>query len=182
MSKSKIRVTMLDETNSVLEWMRPDGSVEFTFDTSTIAPSLDAAVRAYGAKQILADGGAVGRGIPEEERLAKMTKRANGLTDGTWQFRDGHGTVTSTTSNSAAMYAALVAVGIMPGTPETLAAWRSLKPAERAAVLDHAGADARAEYERRRTEAAPRIDGATILARLAAGATILARLDAGHRD
>jgi len=168
MAKSKIRVTFVTDDDATLEWLRPDGTVEFVFETVSIDPTKRGAAFVYGVKQILADGGAVGRDVPETERLAKMEKRAAGLINGTWAFRDGHGAGTTIASDSSAMYAALCAVGILPKTAETLFTWRSLKPAERRAVLEHAGHAAKAKYEEICGATSRAIDGASILDRIRA--------------
>ncbi len=129
MARSTIRVT-----GDLIEWVRPDQSIEFAFDVNDVHPDLLTAVRNYGIKQILADAGAVGRNVPDEERIGKMDKRARALRDGTWNYRDGHGTPKEETLRDA-QYRALVAVGAFPDSPESIQAWRDAKPAERAAVF-----------------------------------------------
>ena len=162
--KTTIRIT-----GSEIEWVRPDGSTEFTFDCDSITnPATRQQLFLYGVKQVLADGGAVGRDIPADERLAKMEKRASALRDGTWGFRDGHGTPTKTAAWQD-QFAALVAVGALPDTSDVRDAFKSLKPSERDAALATAPG-AREEYEARRNAKSAPIDGAALLARLAAKA------------
>lgn len=172
MSRTTPRVTPLadDPVNAVIEWVRPDQTVEFTFHTCAIlGDDMRRWLLFYGIKQVLADGGAVGRDVPAAERLAKMEKRARALIDGTWSFRDGHGSAaTPAASDSAMMFAALVAVGIVPDIPETRETWKALKPTQRRAALDAAGDAARTEYDRLVSAAARAtpIDGAALLAKM----------------
>lgn len=129
MARSTIRIT-----GSIIDFVRPDGSIEFQFDTDEIHADLRPAVFAYGAKQILADGGAVGRNVPDAERIAKMHKRATALTSGAWGFRSGHPTERPA-SEFAAMYAALVAAAAFPDTAESRDLWGRMRPTEKRAVF-----------------------------------------------
>lgn len=170
MSRITPRITPLadDPENALIEWVRPDGSIEFLFNTSDIRNGeIYRWLLFYGVKQVLADGGAVGRNVPAAERLAKMEKRARALIDGTWSFRDGHGSrATPAASDSAMMFAALVAVGIVPDIPEARETWKNLKPTQRRAAFDAAGDDAKAHYDAAASAAARAtpIDGAALLA------------------
>jgi hypothetical protein len=171
MSRTTPRVTPHadDPVNAVIEWVRPDQTVEFTFHTCAIVnDDIRRWLLFYGVKQVLADGGAVGRDVPAAERLAKMEKRARALIDGTWSFRDGYATGrTNRTSDSAMMFAALVAVGIVPDIPEARESWKALTPTQRRAAFDAAGDGAKAHYDA--ATAAARvtpIDGAALLAKM----------------
>lgn len=136
MSRSTVRITPYTEqpTDATLQWVHPDGSIEFEFDTMDLPDAIRASALFYGIKQILADGGAVGRDIPAAERIAKMDKRARALRDGTWAFRDGHGTPKAET-DSATMYAALVAVGAFADNAAARETWKAAKQRERAALF-----------------------------------------------
>jgi hypothetical protein len=162
MAKSTIRIT-----GSEITWVRPDGSEEFTIDTDTITnPAMRHQLFMYGAKQVIADGGAVGRNVPDEERIGKMEKRARALRDGTWGFRDGHGTPAAVPAWQD-QFAALVAVGALPDAADVREAFKSARPTERVAMLA-ASPEAQAHYDANRPTA--RIDGSALLARLAAKA------------
>lgn len=177
MSRTIPRITPLadDPKNALIEWVRPDGSIEFLFDTSDIHNGdIYRWLLFYGVKQVLADGGAVGRDVPAAERIAKMEKRARALIDGTWSFRDGHATIrTDRTSDSAMMFAALVAVGIVPDIPEARETWKNLKPTQRRAAFDAAGDAAKAHYDAAAAAAARStpIDGAALLAAMTGNTT-----------
>lgn len=174
MKRSTVRVTLAPQSadgtpsfDSALEWIGPDGVTEFQFQTSELHDNLWQQVIAYGLKQIIADGGAVGRDVPAAERRAKMEKRAAALRNGTWSFRDGHGSsATPAASDSAMMFAALVAVGIVPDIPEARETWKNLKPTQRRAAFDAAGDAAKAHYDAAAAAAARAtpIDGAALLA------------------
>jgi hypothetical protein len=166
-TRSTVRITtgIGDQGGILLQWLRPDGHVEFTFNSMDMHPSLEESVIAYGLKQILSDGGAVSRETPAAERLAKMEKRARGLREGTWNFRDGTAAETPKT-DAALMYAAQVAAGMITDTDDTQAVWKSLKPSERRATLDAAGPTAKEYYQQARPAVA---NGASILGRMRAG-------------
>jgi len=170
MSRSTVRVTPIvhkdDPINVwVIDWVKPDGSVEFSFDTSNCRIDTINLLIAYGAKQVLADGGAVGRNIPDAERLAKMEKRARALMDGTWAFRDGHGTPRPE-ADASVMFACLVEAGVVPDDADIRTAWKAAKPTERRAMLN-AAPEAKRLFDER---TAPKVDGAALLARLTASA------------
>lgn len=168
MPRSTVRITSLGTDRDQIDWVTHDGRVEFTFDTNDLHPSLQRAVLAYGLKQILADGGAVGRDVPDEERIAKMSKRARALMEGTWGFRDGHGTPAKA-ADWQLQFAALVAVGALPDVDTIRLAFRERKPAERRAMLE-AAPGALDEYNARKAPATSGIDGSDLLARLTASA------------
>lgn len=165
-TKTRIRITPTDANDYVIEFVRPDESIEYSFDTADVHSDLRGPAFAYGIKQILQDGGAVGKDIPAPERRAQFEKRASSLVTGTWSYRDGHGTPKDE-PDYAKMLAALISTGTLPDVPEVHAAWKAAKPAERRAMLD-AAPDARAAYEASRPAA--KIDGAALLARLTAKA------------
>jgi len=130
MSKSTITFD-----GSTLVFHTPQGYPEFTFSLDDIHDSLREAVFAYGAKQILADAGAVGRSVPSEERLNRMEKRARGLRDGSWAFRDGFGTPKAD-ANYLIQFDCLAEASIIPGDDASRAAWKAMKPADRRAVWE----------------------------------------------
>lgn len=148
---TKIKITV---QNGVISWG------DFPFVISDLHASLVNAVLAYGLKQIISDAGAVAAGTPEGERIAKMTKRANGLRDGTWGFRDGL-SETKPATEFANMYCALVAASAFDNTPATDTLWNGMKPSEKRAVF--AACPDAAQH----MPATP-VDGASILARLQA--------------
>ena len=130
MSKSTITFD-----GSTLVFHTPQGVPEFTFPLDDIHDSLREAVFAYGVKQILADAGAVGRSVPSEERLNRMEKRARGLRDGSWAFRDGFGTPKAD-ANYLIQFDCLAEASIIPGDDASRAAWKAMKPADRRAVWE----------------------------------------------
>jgi len=161
-TKSRI-VTTVDE----IQFIRPDGTTEFTFVKRNVHESIRDAIYAYGLKQILADGGAVGRDATDEVRLNKMHKRAQSLIDGTWGYRDGTSTPTRTTSDYARQFECMVQAGLVSDDPAARAAWKSAKPAHRAAVwASDQMAPARDLYERSRPAAPAPTD---LLAQLGIG-------------
>jgi hypothetical protein len=166
MARTTVRITALGNGHATIDWVLPDGGVEFTFNTADLSPSLQRAVLCYGIKQIIADGGAVGRDVPDGERIAKMSKRADALVRGTWGFRDGHGTPAAIPDWQIA-FEALVAVGALPDVDHIREAFRARKPAERLAMLK-TRPDALREYNERKTPT--NIDGTDLLASLAAKA------------
>jgi hypothetical protein len=146
---TKTRITVL---NGVISWG------DFPFVIADLHPSLINAVIAYGLKQIISDAGAVPVGTDEGERIAKMTKRANGLRDGTWSYRDGTSEPKPATE-FANMYAALIAADAFEATDATAALWSGMKPSEKRAVF--AACPAAAAHM-----PSAKIDGASILARM----------------
>lgn len=153
-------------TGELIEWVDERGVVEFRFNIDEINPNLVQSVLIYGAKQIISDGGAVGRDAPLIERIAKMDKRAASLRAGTWAFRDGHGTPRPE-SDSATMYAALVAVAAFADNEDARAIWKAMRPAERVAVFrDNPEAVAHAEANAAR----PTVDTDALLSKLRAAA------------
>ena len=164
--RTTVRITELGPDDTRIDWVQPDGSIEFTFNVSDLHPSLTRAVLVYGLKQVIADGGAVGRDVPEAERLCKMEKRARALRDGTWSFRDGHAPAAATPDWQIA-FDALVDVGALPPVDSVREAFRATKPAERMAML-RTHPDALRTYNERKAPTS--INGADLLARLTARA------------
>lgn len=159
MAKSKI---LFDGAS--LTFCKPDGAPEISFSLADIHPSLVQSVLAYGAKQIIADAGAVGRNVPDAERLGKMSKRIDGLVNGSWAFRDGFG-ATPAEPDYVAQFNCLSECAIIPGDDVNRAAWKSMKPAERRAVWQaDIAAPARALFESRRPK--PTADVSALLSRL----------------
>lgn len=168
MAKSTIRVTLngngQNEGHPFIEFVRPDGSIEFGFDDYNTNETVRAAVYAYGLKQILADAGAVGRGTDDETRLNKMKKRAQSLEDGTWAFRDGL-SEPKPGADYARQFQCLVDAALVPNDDAARAAWKAASPAERAAVWESdAMTAARALYAARKPK--PRADVSGLLGAL----------------
>jgi hypothetical protein len=163
MAKSTIRTTpstnAAGDRTTLIEWVRPDGTVEFDFNTGDVhLSSMFEMVVAYGVKQIISDAGAVEKGTTDAERLGKMHKRAQALRDGTWSFRDGHAAPKPAAERDA-QFNALVMIGVIP--EEYRAAWNALRPTERAAVMrDNPDAQKLLDIAR------PTVDGAAILSRI----------------
>jgi len=106
-----------------LDWVnRADQSVAFSFDTASVSNAVREAVFAYGVKQIIADGGAVGVNVPMSERIAKMAKRAESLVSGTYGQRQSSGGL----GQHAALFRACVAGGLIVDSPEKRAQFKTL--------------------------------------------------------
>jgi len=110
-----------------LQWVnRADQSVAFAFDTSSVSNAVRDAVFAYGVKQIISDGGAVGVNVPMSERIAKMTKRAESLVDGTYGQRQSSGGL----GQHAALFRACVAAGLIVDSSEKREQFKKLTAAQ----------------------------------------------------
>ena len=110
-----------------LQWVnRADQSVAFAFDTASISNAVRDAVFAYGVKQIISDGGAVGVNVPMSERIAKMAKRAEALVDGTYGQRQSSGGL----GQHAALFRACVAAGLIVDSSEKREQFKKLTAAQ----------------------------------------------------
>lgn len=110
-----------------LQWVnRADQSVAFAFDTSSVSNAVRDAVFAYGVKQIISDGGAVGVNVPMSERIAKMAKRAESLIDGTYGQRQSSGGL----GQHAALFRACVAAGLIVDSSEKREQFKKLTAAQ----------------------------------------------------
>jgi len=110
-----------------LQWVnRADQSVAFAFDTSSVSNAVRDAVFAYGVKQIISDGGAVGVNVPMSERIAKMAKRAEALVDGTYGQRQSSGGL----GQHAALFRACVAAGLIVDSSEKREQFKKLTAAQ----------------------------------------------------
>jgi hypothetical protein len=109
-----------------LQWVnRADQSVAFAFDTSSVSNAVRDAVFAYGVKQIISDGGAVGVNVPMSERIAKMAKRAESLVDGTYGQRQSSGGL----GQHAALYRLCVELELIADSEERRATFKKLPAA-----------------------------------------------------
>jgi hypothetical protein len=114
------------QRGSWLAWTdRVTGNTLHQFNLDDIAASVRDAVFAYGARQIIADGGADADSMAE--RIAKMTVRSMSLMDGSWGTRKA-------SFVDADIFAAAVMAGLIPDTEEAREKWIALKPAQRRAV------------------------------------------------
>jgi len=110
-----------------LQWVnRADQSVAFAFDTSSVSNAVRDAVFAYGVKQIISDGGAVGVNVPMSERIAKMAKRAESLVDGTYGQRQSSGGL----GQHAALFRACAAAGLIVDSSEKREQFKKLTAAQ----------------------------------------------------
>jgi hypothetical protein len=110
-----------------LQWVnRADQSVAFAFDTSSVSNAVRDAVFAYGVKQIISDGGAVGVNVQMSERIAKMAKRAEALVDGTYGQRQS----SSGLGQHAALFRACVAAGLIVDSSEKREQFKKLTAAQ----------------------------------------------------
>jgi hypothetical protein len=121
MAKQSLKIV----TNGrMLEWRdRATDDVVYTFDTGDVSETLRDNVFLYGAKQIIADGGATGVDVPLRERINKMETRAQALRDGTWGERR------ATPAANADLFRALVALGLVADNEEKRKQFRTLPAA-----------------------------------------------------
>jgi len=110
-----------------LQWVnRADQSVAFAFDTASVSNAVRDAVFAYGVKQIISDGGAVGVNVPMSERIANTAKRAESLVDGTYGQRQSSGGL----GQHAALFRACVAAGLIVDSSEKREQFKKLTAAQ----------------------------------------------------
>lgn len=121
MSKQSLKIV---NNGTKLEWRdRATDEAVYTFDTTEIDSKLHDAVFIYGAKQIIADGGATGVDVPLRERINKMETRAQALREGTWGERR------ATPTANADLYRAIVALGLVADSDEKRKQFRTLPAA-----------------------------------------------------
>lgn len=116
------RIYKIVETETRIAWHHlTDGSLAMEFDTAEIHPDIIPSVLRYGAKQIIADGGA-SRGAEG------MYARMNQLREATWGRRGDR-------FPDADVYRAAIAAGRIPSdSPANRDKWKSLTAAQRGAV------------------------------------------------
>lgn len=113
------------------------GAVEATFtmpDDETTRNNL----ALYGYKQALSDGAATDAGTSSAARDRAMRDRDSDIQNGTWAFRDGHGT-TAAKLPDALLYRAAVACNVFADTSDNRKIWAEATANARAALYQKEG-------------------------------------------